>query len=235
MAGREPFTMDEVKLMRGWFRGEFAVRNRALFAFGVGTGFRAHEIAQVKRSDLLDSQGYFKRQITVPRVKGGGSRTIVLSDMVIDDLLPWLSEMEEKHFLWLNSSHVFCKANGKPLSTGAICKIISRVCREHSGQLSGRRYGSHSMRKTFAEQMYKYYIASCSGHPDPLQPMRLLQAAMGHASMENTQKYIEFTTAGWTDGVLEVFPGKRKYCRPARRMYKPGRRNYGEDKHIGRA
>ena len=210
--------------MRGWFRGDFACRNRALFSFGVGTGFRAHEIAQVTRGDLLDNGGYFKRQITVARTKCGGSRTVVLSDMVIDDLLPWLAEMEDKYFMWLSTSNVFCRADGKPMSPGAICKVIGRVCREHMGQLSGKRYGSHSMRKTFAEQMYKYYIKSCAGHPDPLQPMRLLQAALGHANMDNTQRYIRFTTADWTDGVLRAFPGKRRYTRPERRMYKPTRR-----------
>ena len=206
MAARDPFRFpDEVFMLLDGIRGRMATRNRALLAFGCGTGFRGKEILSIRRYDVIDERGRLRDKIRVHKTKNKKSRTVPLCDFAKDFLREWLKEQAEKHGLGRVDRYVFTQINGTVLTPKYIGEVIKRLAGRY--ELHGQHFGAHSMRKTFAQVMYEYYCGSCkeSGNPDPLAPVRMLQKVMGHSSINVTISYIDFILGEYQAGVLQAF------------------------------
>ncbi len=186
MRGCNPITKEQVGLILSALSvGRMGLRNRALFVFGCNTGFRISEILSVKRADLIDSNGQLCDAVTVSRnnMKGkNASRNICLNKTAREHLRLWLSEQAARGYM-SGKQYVFCRNGGKQMDRVTAWRILKRAFRVAGMPAKG--YATHSMRKTFAKEVYSHF----EGKKDAL---RITSKAMGHKRIDSTDAYLSF-------------------------------------------
>lgn len=173
MRGSRPLTDLEVAAVSAALN----VRDRAMFILGVRTGFRIKEILSLKVKDVLRPDGSIVDRISVERrnMKGKVSgRSVVLHEDARVVLLAWAKTRSG-----MPDSILFVTSTGKPMSRYDAWRYLDKAYR--SAGCYGR-LGTHAMRKTFANRVYKrlgYDLAKT-------------QSAMGHVSINSTVSYLSF-------------------------------------------
>lgn len=182
MRGCRPLTSEEVALVAKSFTGVYALRDKALFLLGLKTGFRISELLSLQVGDIIQN-GRMVERITVRRrnMKGQtASRSVVLHPVARDALLSWLDECGKDAPL-APDLYVFRSRSGnnRPISRWQAYKIIKTAA--DANGLNGK-IGTHTMRKSFANSLYDLLG----------RDLVRLQAALGHANITNTAKYVSF-------------------------------------------
>jgi integrase/recombinase XerC len=127
------------------------------------TGLRPHEIARLKRNDVL-----LGRQLILVHVKGGWLRRTPVSDRMIQLLSAWLQQRQD------NCDSVFVTPRGRPLYAGWILAMVRQAGRDT--QLPFNLTPRH-LRHTFAT-----FCVDRHG-------VTITRALLGHASAEHTAIY----------------------------------------------
>lgn len=178
MAGMDDLTKSEIVLMLNAFTGECGPRNRLLFLFGITTGFRISEILSVKIGDIYKN-GHILPEVKVAKgyMKGkAASREVGLNPQLQRELLAYLTLMncfEPNHYL-------FCSefSRNRPMNRKTANFSIKQA-QDRAG-LQDKHLGTHCMRKTACQHIYKQ-----SGNN-----IRAVQDFAGHAYVTSTQNYI---------------------------------------------
>ena len=177
--------------MKNSFRGKLRRRNYALFLLGINTGFRISEILSLRLGDLLEPDGNIKERITVYKrhmKRKRTSRTILLNKAAREGIRPWLNELGRKDIIH-KEDYVFRSMRGNyPIDRTHCWKILSRCFKE--ADLKGA-LGTHSMRKTFANNVYNYFLKKVAGG-EPIDAFRLTSKALGHTDLKSTDVYLSF-------------------------------------------
>lgn len=195
-------TDEEIKITLSNFNGKQTLRNKALFALGVATGFRVKELLSLKVKDIYNIQNrQLLPYISVQKknMKKCNSRPPVkYSEAINDYMIKYIQsrpELDEDSYLFA-STRITTDENGitmlRPILVRSAIRIIKNAY-EDSG-LNDLNLGSHSMRKSFAARIYE-----ASGH-DLLKT----QKAMGHKNMDSTTKYLvtcDSEISGMTSGI----------------------------------
>lgn len=183
MAACRPLSDHEVTLVLASFEGRFAKRNRALFLFGIRTGFRISEILSLKVSDVYQ-HGAMKSQVTVEakNMKGGRTgRTIVLHEAAKKAIHEYLREYEET---WDRppppDMYLFKSQQGanRPLSRSQVAHFLHDIFDRHHFQ---GKLGTHTFRKVFAQKMWILLG----------KDIVRVQASLGHANINSTVRYLQ--------------------------------------------
>ena len=185
---------------------------RAIVAIGVTTGCRITEIVSLRRFDLLTREGRLKDRIAFVKLKSGKKRRPVTSmpkkeaavrhrKMSIPEswrcyVLDHLVREEAKGYDRPDDL-VFRGRLGRPLSR----QTVYRQFRD----LLGEGYGTHWMRKTFAQELFRYFIRENPG--DPMRALELTRRALGHARLDTTVKYLGITEENIDAAQRAVFEG----------------------------
>lgn len=174
------------------------VKYQALCAIGVTTGCRITEILQLRRFDLLTPDGKLKERIAFLRLKsrGAGSlhRKLGIPLAYRPYILRHLIREEEKGYDRPDDI-VFRGRRGKPLSRLTVYHLF----REKLGE----GYGTHWMRKTFAQELFRYFIRA--NPADPMRALELTRRALGHARLDTTVKYLGITEQSIEDAQNAIF------------------------------
>lgn len=174
-----------------------ANRNLALFTVGMETGFRITELLSLTISDVykdgavMDTVSVARKNMK--RKREGRSLPLTrAAKQAIAELIQWLRE----EGYWQGTDYLFQSARrgNHAISRTQVWQIINDAAR--AGGIS-TRVGTHSMRKTFARRYRQWLIEQVAIHQRQLEPMREVQKALGHTSIESTEKYIE-----WDDNIL---------------------------------
>jgi len=184
MKGCRPLSKEEVFKVIESFSGYMRLRNQALFVFGCCTGFRISELLSITRGDVIGKDGKLFDCVTVRKALMKGqydSRTVHMTASAKRYLLPWLQEQEQRGHILLNTP-LFCRNGGGRWDRVNAWRTL-RNAYARAG-LSGK-VATHSMRKTFANGIYDFY----EGRKDA---MRITAKAMGHKSLDSTDKYLSF-------------------------------------------
>ncbi|MGE4297016.1 MAG: tyrosine-type recombinase/integrase [Desulfovibrionaceae bacterium] len=187
MKGCRPLTVEEIDAALGTFQGRFALRNRALFMLGIKSGFRIRELCSLRVRDVIQ-RGHIKDDVTVARrnmKRKQEGRTVFLNDKARAALVAWLPELYRRGYA-SPESFVFQSQKGfnRPISIVQGYRVLQQVfdALGMTGNL-----GTHSMRKSFANAVYAAFLAR--GQSDPL---RMTAKAMGHKSIDSTDRYLSF-------------------------------------------
>ena len=185
MAGRRPLTrLEERQLLRVARR--LSPRDRALVTTQWFTGFRISEVLSLRVASVWREGRWLPRIGIQPRhLKGGYGSTRYIA------ILPELQRALERHLAWLVRKHklrpelpLFISRqheNGtKPISRVQAHMIIKDAF-ARAGVENDGRLGTHTLRKTFARNVYKY-----SGND-----LMVLKAALGHSCVSVTQCYLD--------------------------------------------
>ena len=181
------------------FEGPFANRNRAAFTLGLTTGYRAREMMSLRFRDICDFEsGELYRYVYVVRgarkkdVSGQGKEVHELAE---PHLAKWIVQARDVYqsvtinsdsFLFFSTRYA---GGRRPVSVRAWYAIL-QLAYERAG-VRGGMIGTHTLRKTYAERVYRYYKGRADAGEN-IDVMKAVQIALGHKSIENTYKYISF-------------------------------------------
>jgi len=208
MLGAEPFTPEREKELLMYFsKRRWAERNIAILTLGIQTGFRISEILSIRRRDIWKN-GRMVDRVHVRKLymKGGMSeknsnihgRAMMLTNGTKKVLQKLLDALDEQGYTDPDSFMFQTQRDG---NTALQKNGFWRVLWDAKKVLGWTwNCSTHSMRKTFADRVYTNLMDK--GNADGL---RILQAGLGHANINNTIKYLAFKDDALVDTMLEVF------------------------------
>lgn len=148
-----------------------ALRNVCLLDFSFLCGLRAQELADLKLSSVLDSQGRIKPEMEITG-KGDFCRTVYLSNKKLKkNLAEYLATRESENLnrpLFLSQKDRFCSSS------------LQRVFKTlyHKAGINGA--SSHSGRRTFVTKLIENGF-----------DIKSVSILMGHRSIQMTSRYIQ--------------------------------------------
>ncbi len=174
------------------------VKYQALCAIGVTTGCRITEILALRRFDLLTREGRLKDRIAFLKLKVKSAKTphrkIAIPEAYRPYIMRHLQDEEAKGYDRPDDV-VFRGKMGKALSRLTVYHIFRRKL--------GEGYGTHWMRKTFAQEMFRHFLRQNTG--DPMRALELTRRALGHARLDTTVKYLGITEQSIEDAQNAIF------------------------------
>ena len=162
------------------------LKYQALCAIGVTTGCRITEILKLRRFDLLTREGKLKDHIAFLKLKTKSGRIMHRKIAIPEAYRPYIMRhllREEEKGYDRPDDIVFRGHRGSPLSRVTAYHIF----REKLGE----GYGTHWMRKTFAKEMFEFFMRQNT--KDPMRALELTRKALGHARLDTTVRYLGIT------------------------------------------
>lgn len=175
-------TVDPIKSLRDigklkkYFITNEKYRDYCLFVVGINVGLRISDLLKIKIGDVW-TFGSIKTEISIKEQKTNKNRNISINgaaSAAIQKYIGTLETFNEEDFL-------FRSRKGDAALTKESCHRIIKAATKECG-LKGN-YGTHSLRKTFA---YQLYIANS----DKLMILEYLMKILNHSSQSITLKYI---------------------------------------------
>jgi integrase len=204
MAACDPWTEAEmVSLLESKALGHGdRVRNRALFALQCATGARISELLTLRRRDVLTGAGVLAKRVALTNTKNGRTRVVdVVNAFVGPFLLAWLERQQALGYARADQA-LFSSATGRGLTRWAWYRLVTRACREC--RLPGR-YGTHSARKTWARDTYRWYHARAMAG-ELVDPLLKLQEAGGWVTIDAARRYISFMLGDTSASQAALYP-----------------------------
>lgn len=176
------------------------VKYRAIVAIGVTTGCRITEILSLRRFDLLTREGKLRDRVAFLKLKSKSEAVVHRKMSIPESWRPYVLDhlvREEERGYDRPDDLVFRGRLGRPLSR----LTVYHKFREHLGE----GFGTHWMRKTFAQSLFRYFIRENPG--DPMRALELTRRALGHARLDTTVKYLGITEETIETAQRAVFEG----------------------------
>lgn len=195
-----PFDHDEIPKMMATFDNKWEYRNKSLVALGVCTGFRISELLELRVDDVYYF-GEIKDTIRLPArlLKGNQPRH---PKKIFPEakyyLLKWVDQLKIE-FDATRRSFLFLSAKSPKIRKESTYHILRKAAKDAGLKLDG--VGNHSMRKTFANAVYDYWDKEARAGRR-IEPMRMVQLELGHSTIEDTYRYMQFKLEEKPDGVF---------------------------------
>jgi len=160
----------------------YGLRDQTIFYFSIKAGLRAKEIAHLKWSMVMNSDGSVGDYLNLPNSssKGNGGRVVPLNKDLKRNLIALLQEHSSYQGFNPQASAIIRTERSKSTSSQAIVNMFQRWY----GRLGLIGCSSHSGRRTFITETSKK-ISTVGGS------LRDIQMMAGHSSLQTTQRYIE--------------------------------------------
>lgn len=200
-----PFEKEEIPLMiKGFDAHGFALRNKALFTLGINTGYRINELLSLRIRDVYDYRGNVHDRIKVPKHLMKGNQPRPAKKVYPESrayLEAWYKRLSSD-FNSTRSSWVFVSRKGGAIGPNAAWRIFKTVAEEMN--IPAKEIGTHSMRKTFANAVYDYWVEAAR-RGRRVEPMRMVQLELGHSNIEDTYRYMAFKMEEKPDDVFAEY------------------------------
>ena len=161
----------------------FPPKYAAIAAIGVTTGCRISEVLSLRRFDLLERDGHLKDKIAFLRLKARGKGALHRFLSIPPDYRRYVLHhlrQEELRGYDRPDSFVFRGKNGAHLSRRTAWAFFRARL--------GARHGTHWMRKTFAQEMFRGLLRQTPD--DPMRALELTRRALCHARLDTTVRYL---------------------------------------------
>jgi site-specific recombinase XerD len=150
-------------------RDRTAMRDRVLLGVAYVAGLRASEIGPLETEGVEWQEATQTFSVLVRRGKRAGGDVRLPLDRPVSRMLgAWLAARAPGRFLW-----------GRPLTRGAVRKILHRRCAEVGIVAGGRRISPHVLRHSLATHLL-----------DAGMDIRKVQLLLRHRSIATTEKYL---------------------------------------------
>jgi len=194
MKGCRSFQDEEANQVMKSFGGQYAARDRAIFAVGRYTGERISAILQLKVGEVVQA-GRVADAVTYRRANRKGKvegRTVKLHPEAKAALSEWISQLSKGTVLTADD-YVFQSRKGqnKPISRVQYHRILKEAVQVN--ELSGK-IATHSMRKTFADRVYEALG----------RDIFRTQKALGHKNINSTVQYLSFKEADIENAIMAM-------------------------------
>ena len=180
----DPVNGKHAKHILTYLKGVGNSRNTLLWALGITTGLRISDLLPLKVQDLLDADGDNREFIKIKEKKTGKPRLVPFMKIAKEAFRSHRQRenLALDHFLFAS------RKGDTPITREQARRLVKRWCEECG--LRGR-YGTHTLRKTFATIAYAnsgcdpVATARVTGHSNPAQLLRYI----GEASRTESQIY----------------------------------------------
>ncbi|MBQ9088643.1 MAG: tyrosine-type recombinase/integrase [Lentisphaeria bacterium] len=173
-----------------------------LAAIGVPTGCRISELLLLQRHDLLDPAGVLRKEIAFIKLKSRGDKVIRRRLAIPEDYHSYIYRhllREEQRGYDMPGDWVFRGRNGKPLSRRTAYNCFRKIL--------GSGYGTHWMRKTFAQEIFKFFLEE--NIKDPMRALELTRRALDHKRLDTTVRYLGINEKALEKAQKTVFSRER--------------------------
>lgn len=206
MKGCRPLNDAEIEALQGLIRrGRYGKRDLALVVLGIQTGLRISEILSLRRQDLMQPGSEIVGRVTIQRrhmKKKIEGRTILLHEATRTALAAWLLELGRLGYIAADDFVFQAQSGGnRHISRQRAWGIIHGAAR--SLGMTGT-IGTHSMRKTFADKVYSYFLNKAAAG-NPVDAFRTTSKALGHQSINSTDKYLSFREETIDEAIGAIF------------------------------
>lgn len=188
MLGCRPLSSDEVSRILKSFSGKYATRNRCLFVLGVLAGFRIKEMLSLRVKDVVANQK-IRAFLRVARRHMKGSKKSRIVYLAKEARLAILDQVRALKY---PGRDVFLfRAQGdknKAISYTHARRVLLDAC-ESCGAVD--QVGTHSMRKTFANNLYDLMLDELAEGKN-VDPFMEVSVGLGHADPKSTTHYLSF-------------------------------------------
>lgn len=206
MRGCRPLDSTEIEQGLGLLTGSrLKIRNRCLFLLGLYSGFRISELLSLRVGDVIRNGVVLQRvQVQRRNMKGKrSSREVPLNVRARRALAEWLPML----YRWRGNqpdTFIFQSLQGGPITRRQASRIMLQLaaCLDWAP-----RIGTHSLRKTFAREVYAR--ACAAWRPGQELPVRIVMKALGHRSVDITEAYLGLDVAMVDHVVLSLNFGDR--------------------------
>ena len=160
----------------------YGLRDQTIFYFSVKAGLRAKEIAHLRWSMVMNSDGSVGDYLNLPNSssKSNGGRVVPLNKDLKRNLVKMLEEHQTYKVFNPSTSSIVRTERSKSTTPQSIVNMFQRWY----GRLGLIGCSSHSGRRTFITETSKK-ISTVGGS------LRDIQMMVGHSSLQTTQRYIE--------------------------------------------
>jgi integrase len=175
----EPFTRDDLQLIRAAIRTKGSTRDAALLEVGIDTMLRIGDLLNIRVRDVRDFAGGIVDGFIVVQDKTDSGVKVNLTPKA-RTAIARLIEAEGK---W-NDDFLFTREgepHGQALSEVAMRLVIKRWAK--LAHRDPRKYSGHSLRRTKAAFIYS-----------ETKNVALVGELLGHTSIAHTSKYLGITT-----------------------------------------
>jgi len=124
-------------------------------------------------------------------------RSIPLTKRARAAVSEYLTALTDQGY-WQAGDYLFqsSRKGNAPISRSQAWQVIHDAARAAG---ISKRIGTHSMRKTFARRYRDWLLEQMAVHRRQIEPMREVQKALGHKSIESTERYIEWDASILTE------------------------------------
>lgn len=203
MKGCRPLNDGEIASVLGLLRGQgsrLAMRDRCLVQLGLYTGFRISELLSLRVGDVL-CDGRVLERVVVERKNMKGkrsSRDVKLNARAQAALRAWLPVLYD----WRGAGadlYLFQSTRGGRLTRRQAGRIIATLAQRLG---LPPKVATHSLRKTFAGAIYQRGLDTWR-HGEEL-PVRVVMKALGHRSVDATERYLGLDVRQVDDAVAAL-------------------------------
>lgn len=154
----------------------YAARNRMAFMLSYMGGLRVGEIASLKVSDVLSSDGLVREQIrlTAEVTKGGHARTVFVGEKLSKEIARYTATLSDKQRQ--PERPLLVTQKGKPFTANVLCQLMGEIYR----QAGFDGASSHSGRRWFITKLAHSGISA-----------KVIMTLAGHKHLGTTQRYID--------------------------------------------
>ena len=170
---KRPLKPKDVWAIRVRLQLEDRKRDLALFNLAIDSKLRGCDLVSLQVEDVCVG-GRVRDRATVIQKKTGRPVQFEITEQTRASIRDWVSEGNLKNGDYLFPS---CRRGQPPLSTRQYARIVHAWV--ESAGLDGSAYGTHSMRRTKAAQIYRK-----TGN------LRAVQLLLGHTKLESTVRYL---------------------------------------------
>ncbi len=209
MIGCRPLEDHEVNTMLHATAGYYSARDRCLLIMGINCGFRITELLSLRLKDVVHNNRIQSTVYVAARnMKKSGDkaegREIRMNKLVREYIL---LQVEHLHSIgcWSLDTYLFRSREGgnMAITRNRAYQIISGLA--HICNFEGC-IGTHSMRKTYAGNMYNYML-DLAATGKRIDPLRETAKATGHRSIESLENYLSFMV-GNVNSALDSFSNR---------------------------
>jgi len=175
---KTPFTARQVEMLKDILTNKGAVKELALFSFGIDSMLRSSDILNLRVEDVVDHKGKVKTNINLKQKKTKQSHVVIISESTAKSLDNMIRKEGKFESDWLFTAERFGNQKKKPMSHVKYTLLVKKWC--GLIHLDPKDYSTHSIRRTRAAMVYK-----ATGNN-----IRLVQQLLGHKSITSTTAYL---------------------------------------------
>jgi len=170
---KPPLRLGHVRSIRARLQLERRTRDWALFNLAIDSKLRGCDLVRLRVNDVRVG-GRVRDRATIVQKKTGRPVQFEIAEQTRAAIQAWLADIRSRSTRYLFPSRVRTQPH---LSTRQYARIVHSWVA--SAGLDSSAYGTHSMRRTKAAQIYKK-----TGN------LRAVQLLLGHTKLESTVRYL---------------------------------------------